>query len=122
MPTPRPRVVVRGRFPTVYHPKEYTAWKEQAAEIVRAHAALPPEEHLDRPLAISMVIKASRPKTSKLNHPAPDVDNYAKGVLDALTQSERTYRDDKQVTDLRVVKRWADGPDDVGVHVTLTYN
>lgn len=122
MPTPRPRVVVRGKFPTVYHPKEYTAWKEQAAEIVRAHAALPPEDLLDRPLAIFMVVKATRPKTSKLERPGPDVDNYAKGVLDALTQSERVYRDDKQVFDLQVIKRWAENEADVGVFVTLTYD
>jgi len=37
-----------------------------------------------------------------------DVDNLAKGVMDALTDSGIVWLDDSQVVDLRVAKRWAD--------------
>lgn len=121
MPTPRPRVVVRGKFPTVYHPKEYTAWKDSQAESVRGVNNLPPLLFLDRPVEVEMTVRVAKPKTSKLTHPSPDVDNYAKGVLDAISQSERWWGDDRQVTDLTVRKRWAAPEEAPGVEVTITY-
>jgi len=120
MPTPRPRVVVRGRFPSVYHPKEYTAWKEQLAETVKAQADLPPEA-LTGPLKVDVQVFASKPRTSKLKHPRPDCDNYGKGILDAITDSGRVWADDSQVVDLRIAKHWAAEDEFPGYQVTVAF-
>ena len=122
MPSPRPRVVVRGRFPTVYLPKEYMVWKEQLAESVKAHAERPTTEERAGHCTVFMVARVTKPRTSKLAHPGPDVDNYAKGVMDAVTQAETHWEDDKQVTDMRIVKRWATEDEAPGFYVTITYN
>lgn len=121
MPAPRPRFVVRGKFASAYLPKEYMTWKEAFAESVRGVNRLPTEDLLDRPVVVDMTVLVTPPKTTKLTHPAPDVDNYAKGVLDALTQSERWWADDKQVVDLRVQKRWCAPEEAAGVEVIVTY-
>ena len=118
MPAPRPRFVVRGKFASSYMPKEYTVWKERAVEIVRG-AAERPDAPLEGPVLVDLTIKATKPKTSKLSHPGPDVDNYAKGVLDAITQSERWWADDKQVVELTVRKAWADADEASGIEVTI---
>ncbi len=120
MPTPRPRATTRGgKFASIYQPREYMAWKEELAEVVRGVNDFPGSP-LTGPLTVSVVARVEKPRTSKLKHPAPDVDNYVKGVLDAITDSGRFWVDDKQVCDLRIVKRWAD-PDTVpGFEVTIT--
>ena len=122
MPAPRPRFVVRGRFASPYMPKEYTAWKDAVVEFVRRVQVDPPPPAglLQGPLAVHINVRATRPRTSKLTHPSPDVDNYAKGVLDAITQSERWWEDDRQVVRLVVTKAWAPWAQDVGTEVTIT--
>lgn len=107
IPAPRPRAVARGKFASVYHPADYTKWKEALVnEALNAQGI--PEEPLAGALVVTIHTYVTPPKTTKLTHPGPDVDNYAKGVLDALTQSKAIWADDKQVVDLRITKRWCD--------------
>lgn len=119
MPAPRPRFVVRGKFGSAYMPKEYTDWKDRAVECVRGVNDIP-SEPFDGPVTVDLRVLAPRPKTTKLTHPSPDVDNYAKAVLDAITQSERWWADDKQVVRLDVSKAWADAEAAPGTEVTIT--
>lgn len=118
MPAPRPRCVARGGFASTYNPREYTAWKERAAELIRDVLKEPLGERVGD-FRLTLVVQAQRPKTTKLSRPKPDVDNYAKGVLDAITDADRLWEDDYQVSTLTVTKRWAPEGEEPGVHITI---
>lgn len=91
---------------TFYSPKEYKEWQAEAAAALKAVKA--PEVPFEGPVVVGIDIRVTQPKTTKLPHPKPDVDNYAKAVLDALTVDGRFWRDDSQVQTLIVDKAWAD--------------
>ena len=117
MPAPRPRCVARGGFASTYNPKEYTVWKDAASELIRD--AVPEGRVEEGDLEVILEVRKTRPKTTKLTRPGPDVDNYAKGVLDALTDSGRVWLDDKQVAHLRVTKRWTQPGETAGVAILI---
>lgn len=101
MPSPRPRFRVIGKFASAYMPKEYKDWKAQAATLLRNFNI----DLGDSPVELKIACYAKRPKTSKLPFPKPDVDNYAKSVMDAMTDA-KLWHDDTQVKSLHVVKDW----------------
>ena len=79
-----------------------------AAVAVRESAGL---ETLDGPVQIVIYFRLPRPASVKLSRrpfPAvkPDVDKLLRNTLDTLTQAG-IYRDDAQVVDLFVQKRYA---------------
>ena len=87
---------------TVFNPTEYKKWIGDAVE------QLIPQIHGDPilgDLTLSLVVVAQKPKTSKLSRPKPDVDNYAKAVMDAMTDAG-VWDDDAQVAQLTATKRW----------------
>ena len=96
----RPRVSRHGH---AYFSGPYKAFREimdtdkwQFVEGVEPSAA---------PLAVRVGCYVTRPKTTKLQYPKPDVDNYAKAILDQL--NEVLWEDDKQIIDLSITKQWA---------------
>lgn len=93
-----------GRRPiaSFYSPKEYQEWQKEAARLLKTVAA----EHFDGPVLVDIHVEATRPKTTKLAAPKADVDNFAKGVLDAITKDGRFWSDDSQVQTLYVTKAW----------------
>lgn len=91
---------------TFYSPKEYKDWQAEAAKALKS--VTPPETPFEGPVVVGIDIRVVQPKTTKLPHPKPDVDNYAKAVLDALTADGRFWSDDSQVQTLIVDKAWAD--------------
>ena len=112
-----------GRKPiaTIYNPSEYTAWKDAAAAMIREvtmDAPLP----LAGPVDVAIIVTAERPKTTKLSAPKPDVDNYAKSVLDAMTAAG-VWEDDSQVEFPRIKKQWGELPaidvGDAGLQLTV---
>jgi hypothetical protein len=69
------------------------------------------------PVRVKVAIWAKRPKATKLSAPRPDVDNYAKAVLDAMNGV--IVHDDTLVQHLEVTKKWAPvgDPGRIVVHV-----
>jgi len=111
---PRPRAFSRGGKAAVYDPGTAEGWK---ASIALACADLE-GRGLDCCLMVSLVFHMPRPKghfgkkglferfAGILFRKKPDADNLAKAVLDCLT-SIQAWKDDDQVTDLIIRKRYA---------------
>lgn len=123
MPTPRPRarvIAMAGRKPMAvfYSPQEYKAWQADAKKHL-SKVSWWPQGPIEGPLYVAIKVVAERPKSTKLLAPKPDVDNYAKGVLDAITDAERFWKDDTQVTDLLVQKRWSSEGEPAGIFVHI---
>ena len=107
----RPRVTMRGGYARAYTPKKSADYEAAVA------AACPDVDPLEGPLSMHinlyLPIPASWSKQKTIDAACgkilptsrPDVDNYAKAVLDALNGI--AYSDDSQVVDLRVVKQYA---------------
>nr|WP_294850075.1 RusA family crossover junction endodeoxyribonuclease [uncultured Sphingomonas sp.] len=117
MPTPRPRarvIAMPGRRPiaSMYSPKEYATWQKEAAYHLDVIVPELRKRGLEGPhqgsIEVTIDVQLKRPKTTKLAAPKPDVDNYAKGVLDSITKDGSFWGDDTQVTSLHVTKRWAE--------------
>jgi|TARA_R100001510_G_C7656200_1_gene215982 Holliday junction resolvase RusA-like endonuclease len=98
----RPRVTRWG----VYYGKRYTAFRKEAVGVVSGIES-PPDSPLplSGPLKVSVMFNVRRPKTSKLDYPNPDIDNYLKAVLDIL--NGHVWCDDRQIVDISGSKRWA---------------
>lgn len=116
LPCPRPRIATRGKFAHAYYPKSYKDWKDNAVELIAKQRKS--SDTLTGPLHLTLYIFVTRPRTSKLPHPKPDLDNYAKSVMDALTQSS-VWEDDSQVVRLEVTKAWTAGAGEVVVSIAL---
>jgi len=84
---------------------------------------------IEKPHAVSVVMSffLPRPLSNKTIFPVgkPDLDNLAKGVLDALSKGVRlalrgiAWTDDSQVITLIAHKRWATDEDPVGTTVEI---
>lgn len=103
LPCPRPRIAVRGKFASAYYPKAYKDWKEDAEAKLSEVAA---ELRREGPLCLFIVFRVTKPRTSKLTHPSPDIDNYLKSFMDAATKAG-LWEDDKQVVRVVAEKAWA---------------
>ena len=112
VPASRPRV---GKWGTFYS-KNYAKWKKDADVCLKEITAKNLELTI-RPLQIEGAIAVTieqickRPKKLTREYPRGDLDNHAKGPLDAITQSDIGWHDDDQVTKLIVSKRYAE-PDE----------
>jgi Holliday junction resolvase RusA-like endonuclease len=108
MPAPRPRATgfVAGKkvIISMYSPPAYKEWQKGAAAALQRVPGY--DIPLAGPLQVDLRVELPRPKTTKLPHPKPDVDNFAKSVLDAITKDGRFWSDDSQVQTLTITKAW----------------
>lgn len=94
------------------------AYKEHTDELVEMLRTLKIEP-FDGPVSVDLTFLCTRPPTSKLHHPKPDIDNYAKTILDAITKAANIWTDDTQVVHLSAQKRWAAPETVAGTAVTI---
>ncbi len=99
VPASRPRV---GRW-GVYYGKSYAQWKLEADKLLKDIDM----ELVEGPLQVEVEQVCKRPKTTKRTYPTGDVDNHAKGPLDAITRAPSGWNDDDQIVELKVTKRYA---------------
>lgn len=109
-PASRPRVT---RWGGVYYGKNYEQFKSASLNEAVKFSGVP----TDKPVVIMLEFICEKPKTGKLAYPKADVDNLAKGPLDALTQSKKFWGDDNQVIGLTVFKRYAEPGEEPGVKI-----
>ncbi len=102
VPASRPRVTKRG---WTYYPKVYRQFREvaggRALEAVELAGIYEP---LEGPIGIDVTFRVRRPKTTKLDYPKPDYDNYLKS-LDVL--NGLLWVDDCDIVVARCQKVWA---------------
>lgn len=115
LPAPRPRF---SKFGT-YNKKEYTAYKRLIALQYRARKGKLHEGKVKIAIEFFFKIPPSWSKSKKQRAgeylPRADVDNLAKGVLDALNGV--AYKDDKQIQSLFVRKQYTSNRDAIMIEV-----
>ena len=113
VPLYRPRFdTKRGR---VYEDKRCEAGRNVQALLLAQHT---PKAPLEGPVSVGLTYYLAMPAKGRKPGPhdvRPDVDNLAKLTIDVLTRLQ-WFKDDKQVAELHVVKRWSPTP---GVRVEV---
>ena len=120
---PRPRACRRGNHSDVYDPGTADEWKWRVGMMTKQTATSYWEPTND-PIALRVRFYLPRPKkhfyTTKkrfgeLRDDAPrfcttkpDIDNYVKAVMDAITQTHAVWKDDSQVAGIFACKIYAD--------------
>jgi Holliday junction resolvase RusA-like endonuclease len=119
IPSPRPQARVIGKFASFYMPKSYMTWKGLVSDYVKSEMAGTKirEELFNGPVKVFIDHVVKKPKTSKLKYPKPDLDNYDKSVLDALTNSGAVWHDDSQVVYLTSSKGFDTAESKISVHI-----
>lgn len=102
VPKGRPRLGRHG----VHTPPETVRFEREVALLAKRHA---PRVPLDGPIYVDLTFVLRKPKQTKNTEPCvrPDVDNFSKGVLDALNQV--FWKDDGQIVKLNARKIYAQG-------------
>lgn len=107
----RPRVTRQG---WAYYEKSYKDWLAGAKAYLRG-IKLP---RYAGPVEAFVEVVVIRPKKPVNPFPRGDLDNYAKGPLDALTKVG-VWPDDNVVVKLTVMKRYTTVPAEEGIYVTV---
>jgi Holliday junction resolvase RusA-like endonuclease len=95
----RPRVSRWGTYFTGTYKDFRAAAKPIIEAVTKGHT--PTESKLQ----VIVGIYPTKPKTSKLKYPRPDVDNYIKAILDLCNGV--IWDDDSQIVYLEATKEWA---------------
>lgn len=103
-PASRPRVPKYGK---PYYPKAHTNAEK---DYIKQLSVLKPAEcPIFDPVTLSLDFYVKRPQRPSNPFPAPDIDNYCKLIMDAMSKVGY-WKDDKQVTKLIASKQYSDNP------------
>lgn len=114
----RPRITVRGGYPHAYDPPKSRQYKHEIQHYLKTQ--YPDMTPSSRPLVITLRFYRSVPKSfSKKKKEAaeeavlvpvtkPDLDNYIKGMLDAMNGI--LWEDDRQIVGIYASKRYSSLP------------
>ena len=95
----RPRVSKWGS----YYTGTYKEFREQARPIIKE--VLKDWKPTEDPLMVYVEVFPTRPRTSKLDHPRPDIDNFVKAIFDLCNGT--VWKDDSQIIYMEANKAWA---------------
>ena len=114
----RGRIVRIGQNARIADPVKSREWKAYVKAVAAEHAPATPSS---KPIYLSLRFDFMRPKSRKRDRfvvTRPDVDNLAKGIMDAMNGI--FFEDDRQVASLGVLKAYtkADGAPGVYVHLS----
>jgi Holliday junction resolvase RusA-like endonuclease len=62
------------------------------------------------PLRVDVELFVKRPKTTKLDMPRPDIDNFLKSIFDVL--NKKLWLDDNIIRSVYATKQWAEEGED----------
>jgi Holliday junction resolvase RusA-like endonuclease len=118
VPASRPKV---SRW-SVYFGKKYTAYRDDAPKTIAEAVKLAGVEDLlplKDTLFVAAIYEVQQPKTTKLQYPNSDIDNYDKSLFDCLTKAG-IWVDDKQILASFSMKRWAEKNKKPCTHLMIT--
>ena len=103
----------------MFYQKTYANFRREASVVIAAQIR---EQGLEGcpiagPLDMDIVFYAKRPKTTILQYPKPDIDNYSKAILDSL--NGKLFVDDYQVVLLTATKLWALPEEDGRIEINM---
>lgn len=110
-PASRPRV---SRYGGVFYGETYSTFY---ADCQRQLAVMKAQIRATGSFDVLLEFIITKPKTGKMSLPRGDVDNFAKGPMDAITKAEKIWKDDSQVEMLVVTKRYAQPNEAPGVNI-----
>jgi len=111
---PRHEVSVRGRHAVAFIRSDKPIHAYKATVKILASQAMAGQPAFEGPIKVAIEFQFTRPKshTKKRREDSrhaqkPDIDNLIKAVFDSL--NEICFRDDSQICELIVTKRWVEG-------------
>lgn len=110
----RPRVSRWG----AYYTGTYKEFREVAADVILETIGID-FVPVSNSLAVSIELFVKRPKKTDKEYPRPDIDNFAKAVLDQM--NGKVWVDDTQIISLYLTKQWAE-KDEEGYFVMSVSN
>lgn len=121
-PQPRPRAVNAGRHARVYDPGTARVWRSRVAHLARVIlASETARKPYEGPIRLAVEFRLPRPRAAKGRaFPAvrPDLDNYLKALMDALTDAG-VWKDDGQVVSVLATKTYAQERNLAGAKVSV---
>lgn len=132
---PRPRACIRGRHAGVFDPGTADDWKLKVSMKVCTAAKEANWTRTDAPVKLCAWFVLPRPKShfyaskkraGELKESAPtfvaakpDLDNYVKAVMDAITDFGDVWFDDSQVVKLEAAKTYCEDGNAPGAHILI---
>ena len=101
----RPRVSRHG----AYFAGPYKVFRSECVDII--DFVLGPDfQPYEEPIKVDVELFIRRPKTTKLDMPKADIDNFLKAVFDSL--NKKLWVDDNIIQSVYATKQWADKGED----------